>query len=125
MEGNYEVVLGGTACGKVQVTRQGLYYRFVCRCRLSGDLLYRLRVSCGEKQEELGVLVPVDGGFGLDKRIPAKRLGEGVPEFRLYTKRDAVEGRFVPIIPEEPFSYIAKLKSAYLVQRDGQAGILI
>ena len=125
MEGNYEVLFGKRQCGKVQVLRQGLYYRFICRCRIHGDVLCRLRVSCGGRQEELGILVPTGDSFGLDKRIPAKCFGEGVPEFHLYAKVEEPEGTFVPIVPEEPFSYITKLKSAYLVRREGQAGILI
>ena len=125
MEGNYGAYLGKELCGKVQVLRQGLYYRFICRCRLSGESLCRLRVTCGGRTEELGVLAPVDGGFGLDRKIPVKRLGEGTPEFRVYGDREVPAGRFVPICPEEPFSYIAKLKDAYLVRRNGQAGILL
>ena len=125
MVGNYNVYFGTESCGKVQVLRQGLYYRFVCRCRLSGDILFRLMVSCGGKQEDLGILVPMDGGFGLDKKIPAKRLGEGIPEFHLHTKQAQTEGSFIPIIPEEPFGYISRLKEAYLVRRNGQAGILL
>ena len=109
----------------MQVQQQGLYYRFCCRCVLSGDVLCRLRVSCGGKQAELGVLVPMDGGFGLDRKIPVKNLGEGIPEFRLYTKQVSSEGTFIPIIPEEPFAYIARIKNAYLVNRNGQAGILL
>ena len=125
MEGNYEVLFGNKPCGKVQVHRQGLYYRFVCRCDLSGDILCRLRVSCGGRTEELGILVPMEGAFGLDKRIPVKRLGEGMPEFRLYTGHNAADGTFVPIMPEEPFAYIARVKDAYLVRRNGQVGILL
>ena len=125
MEGIYGVMFGGKQCGKVQVLRQGLYHRFICRCSLSGEVLCRLRVRCGEKEEELGLLVPSDGVFGLDRRIPAKRLGEGTPEFALYVRREAGDGRFVPIVPEEPFGYISRLKDAYLVRRNGQAGILI
>lgn len=125
MEGNYAVTFGNRQCGKVQVLQQGLYYRFVCRCRISGDVLCRLRVSCGGKREELGVLIPTDDGFGLDKKVPVKYFDEGIPEFTLYAKADAPDGKFVPIIPEEPFSYITKLKTAYLVRKGGQAGILI
>lgn len=125
MEGNYEVRFGNRSCGKVQVQRQGLYYRFLCRCRISGEVLCRLRVTCGDKQEELGILSPVEGGFGLEKKIPVKRLGNGLPVFQLYVKQEQAEGRFVPITPEEPFAYISRLKDAYLVHRNGQAGILI
>ena len=109
----------------MQVQKQGLYYRFLCRCRLSGDMLYRLLVSCGGKQEDLGILVPVNDGFGLDRKIPAKRLEEGTPEFRVICNREALEGNFIPIFPEEPFAYITRLKESYLVRRNGQAGILV
>ena len=125
LEGNYGVYLGKEACGKVQVLRQGLYYRFLCRCRFRCEGICRLQVSCGGKQTDLGILVPVEEGFGLDRKIPVKHFGEGNPEFRICLNQRVKEERFVPICPEEPFAYIAKLKDAYLVHRNGQAGILI
>lgn len=125
MEGNYSVSFGGTQCGKVQVQRQGLYWRFICRCRISSSILCRLQVECGVERENLGVLVPVDGGFGLDRRIPVKRLPEGIPVFRILPNGAGKEEGFVPICPEEPFAYITRLKKSYLVRKNGQAGILI
>lgn len=86
----------------------------------------RLHVICGNVRENLGVVVPMDGGFGLDTRLPAKRLGEGNMEFLLIPKHEEVQsGKFAAIYPEEPFSYIARLKDAYLVRKNGQVGILI
>ena len=131
MEGTYTVRFGNQDVGKVQVSREGLYYRFFCRCRISGDVVCRLAVVCGEKEEILGVVVPVEEGFGLEKKLPAKRLGEGTMEFFLITKGSAPiretrqEGKFVPIYPEEPFAYIAQLKQAFFVRQNGQAGLLI
>lgn len=125
LEEFYLVYLGKEAAGKVQVLREGLYYRFVCRCSLTGDVVCRLVVRCGETQENLGVVVPLEQGFGLDKRIPAKRLGEGKMSFFLMPKHDAVSGRFVPIYPEEPFAYIARLKDAFLARQNGQVGIVM
>ena len=125
MVGDYEVCFGKKPCGKVQVERQGLYYRFFCRCQLGTEVMCRLTVSCGGKQEDLGILVPVGDGFGLDTRIPAKRLGKGTPEFSLRAKQGSAEGTFVPIYPEEPFSYLSRLKESYLVYKNGQAGILV
>lgn len=125
MEGNYGVYFGNRIVGKVQVLRQGLYYRFICRCKISGDVVCRLAVVCGDNQENLGVVTPMDGGFGLDTRLPMKRLGEGEMEFLLMPKHDVGAGKFVPIYPEEPFSYIRKLKDSFLATRDGQTGILI
>ena len=125
MEGNYEVCFGKDPVGKVQVLRQGLYYRFICRCKLSGDVVCRLAVRCGEKQENLGVVVPIGDGFGLDKKVPVKHLGEGQMEFFLAPRHDQVMGKFIPIRPEEPFAYIARLKDAFLARQNGQAGVVI
>ena len=125
MEGYYEVFFGRSAVGKVQVIRQGLYYRFICRCKLPGDGIYRLCVLCGESQNNLGVVVPEGTGFGLDKVIPAKKLDKGKPEFFLAPRHEPVSGLFVPISPEEPFYYIAKLKDAFLENRNGKVGVVI
>ena len=125
MEGNYGVYFGNKLAGKVQVCRQGLYYHFRCRCQLTGGVVCRLNAVCGDRQENLGVVVPMDGGFGLDTKLPVKRLGEGAMEFFLIPKHSAKSGTFVPIYPEEPFAYIARLKEAYLIKQNGQAGILL
>lgn len=125
MEETYGVYLGKDQMGKVQVGRQGLYYRFCCRCQLSGDVVCRLHVACGDKRESLGVVVPMDDGFGLDTKIPVKRLGEGKMEFLLIPKYETAGGTFVPVFPEEPFSYIERLKDAYLARKDGQVGVML
>lgn len=117
-----EVTIGSRSVGRVQVRRQGLYYLFRCRCSLSGDTIWHLEAVCGEKREDLGVLVPVDGTFGLDTRRPVKNLGEGKLQFLLTPKRNHSRTRFAPIYPEEPFAYLQKLKNAFLETRNGQVG---
>ncbi len=124
MEGTYGVYFGNQQAGKVQVLRQGLYYRFICRCQLTGDVVCRLNVACGEKRESLGVVIPIDGGFGLDTKLPVKRLGEGKMAFLLIPKHELGGGRFEPIYPEEPFSYIERLKDAFLARKNGQVGVM-
>lgn len=124
LEGTYNAVLAGKNVGTVQVIKEGLYCRFRCRCKLEDDVC-RLMVSCGDKQENLGVLVPSGEGFYLETKIPAKRLGQGKPVFSVIPNRAVLTGKFIPISPEEPFAYIARLKEAYLVTRNGQQGIVI
>lgn len=123
MEGTYPVMQGGQPIGSVEVRREGLYYRFRCRCCLTGTVICRLIVYCGGASENLGVLVPVDGEFGLETRLATKRLGNGKPDFRAEPKHSELRGTFVPLSPEEPFSYLSRLKDAYLVRREGQLGI--
>ena len=125
MDGSYKVHFGKRTVGNVTVQRQGLYYRFSCVCELSGDVLCRLQVTCGSTHLDLGILVPVGKGFGLDTRVPAKQLSYGKPEFTLVPKQTAVSELFVPVYPEEPFAYISRLKKGYLARKDGKLGIVL
>lgn len=125
MEKSYGVYFGSKLAGKVQVCRQGLYYQFCCRCSLTGDVICRLHVICGNNRENLGVVVPIEDGFGLETKLPVKKVGEGSMEFLLIPRHEIPEGKFVPIYPEEPFSYIARLKESFLERKNGQVGIMI
>ena len=125
MVGTYEIRLGSAVVGNAEVEKQGLYYRFSCRCRLTGKTMYRIVVSCGAGQVDLGVCIPMEGQFGVDRKLPCKHFGEGPPSFLLLPKHQCPRGKFVPVYPEEPFAYMSKLKDAFLEIRDGQAGIVI
>ncbi len=119
------IILGGQAVGTAEVQREGLYYCFDCRCRLSGEIMYRLTVRCGERTENLGIPVPEGGRFVLRTRIPVKRLGEGTFLIRAEPKHAELQGKFVPLSPEEPFRYLRRLQDAFLQVRDGQVGVVI
>ncbi len=123
MEEQYEVDFAGRQAGKVQLLRQGLYVRIICRCTVPGDQVLRLYAVLGDKRENLGVVVPDGDGFLLDKKIPAKRLGEGKLKFMLSSGSGQRPGKFVPICPEEPFFYIDRLKDAFLQSEHGKIGI--
>jgi len=125
MVGTYEIKMGDKSAGRVQVEKQGLYYRISCRCSLSGDVMHRLLVRCGGKTENLGVCIPMDGQFGVEKRIPCKILGQGTPEFELIPKHEQMMGQFIAVYPEEPFAYMTRLKDAFLARQGGQIGILL
>ena len=125
MEGNYQVCFGKRVVGSVTVFRQGLYYRFVCRCRLTGNVICRLRVQCGSSQQDLGIPVPVGDEFMLDTKLPSKRFEKGIAEFSLVPKNAAISGMLIPIYPEEPFAYIEKLKYSFLVKSGNQFSISI
>jgi len=66
----------------------------------------------------------MDGGFGLDTRVPVKHFQGGEPEFSLEPRQEFAGGTYAPIIPEEPFSYIERLKTGFLVRKYGEAGVL-
>ena len=122
MVGNYDVRLLEVKAGTVQVTRSGLYYRFSCRCPLGREQM-RLWMRIGNRETDLGLCVPIDGGFGTDKCLPAKQCPEGRPEFILRPPKS--RARFVPLSPEEPFRYLHRLENAYLEQRGNTLGIVL
>ena len=125
MTGTYEIRRGNDVVGSATVEKQGLYYRFCCRCKISGEGIRRIVVSCGKIREDLGICVPMGNEFGLDRKVPCKRLGTGIPEFQLLPKYPGVQGKFVPVYPDEPFAYMSRLKEAFLDVRDGQPGIVL
>ncbi|MBQ3214667.1 MAG: hypothetical protein IJB11_00960 [Oscillospiraceae bacterium] len=121
----YDIRMGRDVIGKVNVERQGLYYHFSCRCRLSGTVIYRVVVTGGGHSENLGVLVPVGDVFGLEKKVAVKHLGTGELRFQAMPKHQKAPGEFVPIRPEEPFAYITRLQDAFMEIRDGQIGVVV
>ena len=125
METCYEVCYGNEAIGKVQLRKEGLYYRVICRCVVPGKEIYRLFVQQGSRRESLGVLVPEGDGLVLNKRIPAKRFLDGASAFVVSTGAGSSTGEFIPICPEEPFLYIHRLKTAFLDSENGKIGIRI
>ena len=125
MEGIHGVYFGERLCGKVQVQKENLYYRIICRCKINSELVCRLRVQFENGMENVGILTPVEDGFGLCTRLPVKRFLDKPIKFVLTPVSEGRKGQYIPILPEEPFGYIEKLKTSYLAKKDGSYGVLI
>lgn len=126
MDGIYDILRGGEKIGKAEVRREGLYYRFRCCCDLTGEVMYRLTVTCGDKTENLGIPVPEGDSFRLSTRLPVSRFPGGEPVFRAVPRHEKLQpGTWVPVSPETPFPYIARLENAVAERREGQMGVLI
>lgn len=147
MAETYDIICEDEAVGTAKMKRQGLYCSFSCRCRLPQEGLYRIHVICGENREDLGICVPLDNGFGMDKKIPSKRLGDGAVTFELVPKDwqpkkeivpepvavaeeeapepEPAQERFIPVSEETPFDHLDKLEHAHMEIRDDTPGIVI
>ena len=86
MAETYDITHEGAPVGTARMEKQGLYYVFSCRCRLPEEGLYRIHAINGDAREDLGICIPVDGVFGMDKKVPQKRIGEGMLTFELIPK---------------------------------------
>lgn len=125
MTGKWNVEWNGRKVGTCTVEQQGLYRRFVCRCGKTAQGICRLVMKCGDYTLDLGILVPVDGGFGLEKRIPVKNLPAGEPEFMVAPQDCGRLPEFIPVRIGEPFAYLDRLREARFALRNGEPGILL
>ena len=123
MEREYDVILGDRPLGKAWVRQVGLYDQISLRCNLPGDGMYRVTVRSELGDTDLGILIPMSDGFGLETQVPMKRLGEGKLSFVIKPRHRTPDGQFVPLSPEEPFTYLSRLKDAFLVRRNGDVGL--
>ena len=73
----YDVLLNGSAIGYAKVDREGLYYKFQCNCKFYDHKIYRIKVSDGVTEIQLGICVPEGDRFTLHTKIPIKRLQKG------------------------------------------------
>ncbi len=105
--------------------QEGLYWKIQCRCKLSGEVIYKVHMNSGNRSVDLGVLVPGRECFEIDTRIPVKRIGTGDFSFQALPRNSNPTGKFVPIYPDEPFAYIQSLQKAYLQVRNGQVGVVM
>ena len=109
MSDTYDIMFDESPVGKAQMEKQGLYILFSCRCRLPEDGLYRIHVICGENRLDLGICVPMESAFGMDKKVPVKHYGEGTPVFELlpkdWTPQPVVQEKAIPEepVPEEQY----------------------
>lgn len=124
MVGTYPIFLGAEVAGQAAVEKWGLYYCFSCRCQLTGEVIYRITVSCGDHSENLGIPAPEGRGFSLKAKIPASRFGKGTPTFHLVPRHPTAGEPFIPLSPETPFPYLKRLERAHLSNKEGQIGIV-
>ena len=87
--------------------------------------MVKLQIKTGETYHHIGVLIPIDGKFGLDMKIPVKRLGDRIGQFEISSGKKDASVRFIPVVPHEPFCYLRMLNVAKLERRGDQIGVVI
>ena len=126
MEGCYPIVCSGKAVGQVWVIRNSLYYQFRAQCSYGGDSVCRLMIRCGDVTMKIGIMVPVNGNFSLNKQIPVKHFKDENPTFFLPSEVEKEEeGTFIPIYADKPFLHLSQLQNAVFENRDGVMGAWI
>ena len=112
MKSEYEIFLENRAVGKAQLGREGLYYRVKCLCRLPDRSIHRIFVKCSGETIDLGICVPVCGGFGLETRVPAKNLYSQDCKFLAVGKGTHEKVSLIVLTEGKPFAYLERLHEA-------------
>lgn len=122
--GTYQVYQGQETIGTAETETEGLYTKVSCTCRIDGSILYRLVAEHEGQKADFGILIPMGDQFGVRTKIATKKIPADAV-FRIVPKNKVAGQKFIPVYPEEPFSYIEQLKHSVFLRKNGQAGILI
>ncbi len=125
MVGTYDVTLGNQVMGTVLVSSIGLYWKFVCKCDLCGEVMYDLYLIMDGCERKLGLLIPFGDSFGMETKVSVKQLGEGNPRFIIKVRHGKIANGMISVHINEPFRYLSALEKMYLGKLDGETGLLI
>ena len=112
----YTVIQNDAPVGQVQLAKEGLYYVIQCQVNLAKPGTYRLWAQTGEHSLDLGICVPYGGCFGLQTRIPAKKINPNQLRFLL---KDSSKIQCIPVFEDQPFSCIQLLEKGKLCMKEG------
>lgn len=116
----YEITFQSRRIGTVLMERQGLYYRFSCKCVLPDEQIHSVWVLWGGGNRKLGVCIPKGDGFCLDTKVPIKYIPNSKLEFVMDHNDD-----FYPIDAKEEFCHMDKLAGAHFAIQNGRPGLVI
>lgn len=115
----FDILMDTKVVGSAELTKEGLYYRFFCTCKLPDDGIYRVTVSDGNHTRDLGVCVP----SGMVARVPQKYFQGDTLSFTLISNKGE-ENRIV-VNADTPFEELDMLDSSRLKIADGRVEIMI
>ena len=118
----YDIFAGTQVVGQAEVIKEGLYYRFSCKCTPPDEGIHRIMVSDGSSTKDLGICVPTGEWFCLVCRVPIKHLPGEKLEFSLVPKDTQATG--IPVATNESFACLEKLDSAHLQEFEGKTEII-
>lgn len=116
------IMMNGKNVGTATVEKEGLYYRFSCKCVFDDADVHNLWVLWKDGSRRLGVLVPEGRYACLNTKVPVKYI----PDTQLAFQIDYCQTEhFHPVNPEVPFAHMGQLLKARFTIIDGKPGLMI
>lgn len=114
----YPITLEEMQVGEAVVQKEGLYYRFRCRCRLPSADIYVINCESGKGSVCLGVCVPDGNEFTLEKRISEKKVD--TEQLKLYARPKSTAGVFSEGVTDGcHFLHLDKCRLSTLMTKQG------
>lgn len=120
----FPILFDDRTIGEAQVQKSVLYYKFFCKCIPPDSKAYRVILIYGETEINLGICVPNNEYFILNKQVPVKYIEEGEWSFMLRSVANANDIQ-VAVHENEPFPLLDQLELAKLVNTDGKIFVYI
>lgn len=122
---NFEITYNDVPVGTAAIEKTGLYWKIQCLCNIKSEAFFMVYATGREKSLCLGMLAPEKGKLALRRSIACKQLPLDIIRFHVAPKRPKEKIHFAPIYPEEPFSYLQRLKNSRLEVRQNIKGIAL
>ena len=115
MEGIYDVWMPDKIAGQVMVSREGLYYRFLCTVKIPKESHYHVMAQADSGIIDLGLCVPQGDLFVLSTKMPVKRFDKR--EYRYVLSEKTVK-QVIPVFVDKPFVCLNKLTEGYFAKEN-------
>ena len=125
MDGTWNVYFENRTVGTCTLRREGLYIRIVCSCDRVVNGICRLMMQCSDGSADLGILIPVGNGLGLDRKLSSKALPKREPRFTVRISDKQSKEIFVPVKDGESFACLAGLAESRFGKQGEEAGVFI
>lgn len=119
-----KVRYGEQLVGSVEITIEGLYYIFACRCKNILPAVYRLQANCGEGSIDMGVCLFDSDGLYLRKRLPVSRFSSEISNFELI-KDSCITTEEITLCEDVPFLYFDRIRNGSFKYCSGQAFLIL
>jgi hypothetical protein len=89
------------------------------------ETIVRLLLQCGDTTVDLGILIPVDSQFGLEKKLAVRNMPAGEPRFSIKVLSEQSNERFIPVCEDGKFDDLSNLENARFGKQAGIVGVFL
>jgi len=119
MDKNEPVYYLNRRVGTAYVCNNGLYVQIKCICSFQEQRIYKVFAECDNHQIPLGIPIPQNGRYILEKRIPAKHISGNNIRFYALCKDGVSTEDCYGVSEDIAFDQLADINEGAYLRKDG------